>query len=114
MNNHIIEKIDRRPCGCTLTDYAGGRKTYEPCVACGLMRAGYQLSVAGTVLFPWRRRRALLEAGNALAAVATTIAKAANEKAMVDTVCEAIGGQTPDEEIKQDQPEGDHPGQNGD
>ena len=107
---NIIEKIDRKPCGCVLTDYEGGRKTYEPCVACGLFRAGYLLSRAATA-WPWRRRKHMLEAGNALAAVATTIAKAAGQKAMVDTVVDALSA---DEEIIQDQPDGDHPGQTGD
>lgn len=95
----VITNLDRRPCGCTLTDYASGRKTYEPCVACGLMRTGYLLSMAATA-WPWRRRKHMLDAGNCLAAVATTIAKAASQKALVD----AIGGSTPDEEIRQDHP----------
>ncbi len=74
--DHFIKNIERKPCGCTFTDYASGRKTYEPCVSCGLMRAGWLLSKAQR----WfRRGRNLLEAGNCLAAVATTIAKAANQ-----------------------------------
>lgn len=75
-----IRKYDRKPCGCVVTEFEDGRKQYAPCIPCGLMRAGYALAQAGSC-WPWQRRRALLEAGNALAAVATTInAQAARMK----------------------------------
>ena len=79
-----VKNIERKPCGCVLTKFMSGRNTYEPCVSCGLMRAGWMLSKAQR----WfRRGRFLLEAGNALAAVATTIAKAANQaKAVADAL----------------------------
>ena len=71
----MIKKTDRKPCGCTLTEYDNGRKLFAPCIPCGLMRAGHALARAGTW---WHRRQALREAGNALAAVATTINRAAD------------------------------------
>ncbi len=117
MNPHddIIEYLDKRPCGCVMTEYAGGRKTFAPCVACGLMRAGFQLSKAAVALLPWRRRRHLLDAGNALAAVATTIMNTANKKAeVVNVINNTLAQASADDEIKQDQPEGNHPGQTGD
>lgn len=67
-----VKNTKTEPCGCTLTEYVSGRRTYSPCVPCGLMRAGHALAEAAGWRF-WRRRAALLAAGNALAAVATTI-----------------------------------------
>lgn len=87
-----IENIDRKPCGCVLTEFHGGRKLFAPCIPCGLMRAGYALAQAGNTCLPWRRRRALLEAGNALAAVATTIKAAAHQANAVNTAVENILG----------------------
>ncbi len=81
MDPSPIKNIARQPCGCTLTEYMSGRRTFAPCIPCGLMRAGHALAEAA-VCSAWQFRRlraALLEAGNALAAVATTINTAADE-----------------------------------
>lgn len=89
-----ITHLDKKPCGCILTEYADGRKIYAPCVACGLMRTAYELEQAGSVRLPWRRRRHLMAAGNALAAVATAIARQTNKQhATVEVLDKALKDQ---------------------
>jgi hypothetical protein len=70
--------------------------------------------MSATTRFPWRRRRFLLDAGNALCAVATTIARAANQMGAASKAVDEALKNAADEEIREDRPEGSHPGQNGD
>ena len=88
-NDHIVTNLDRRPCGCVLTEYADGRKIYAPCVACGIMRAGWLLTKAATG-WPWARRRHLMDAGNALAAVSTAIRKSGENASTINLVNDAL------------------------
>lgn len=66
------DKIERKPCGCTVTE-KDGKKTFAPCIPCGLLEAG----------------AALQRAGQALAAVATTINRATANATMADAVDKA-------------------------
>lgn len=82
--------LDKKPCGCVTVEYEGGRKIFSPCVPCGLMRVAYELGQAGTVWRSSRRRNHLIMAGNALAAVATTLTRGAKQRDMVDVVERAL------------------------
>lgn len=52
-------EIEVKSCGCEVATYKGGRKVFAPCLPCGLFEVA----------------RALSRAGDALAAVATTVQK---------------------------------------
>jgi len=68
------DKIERKPCGCTVTEKPDGQKVFAPCVPCGLLEVG----------------AALQRAGQALAAVATTINKASANATMANAVNNAM------------------------
>ncbi len=79
--------VERKPCGCTIRTFPNGRKTFAPCIPCGLLQAGHALMKAGNW---WGRKRALRMAGGALAAVATTINNAATQANAVASAVNSI------------------------
>jgi hypothetical protein len=89
-----VPTVNRMKCGCAITQYADGRKLFAPCIPCGLFQAGAALIEAGGW---WKRRKALQRAGQALAAVATTINKAAEEAGHVARAVEGIAEEADDE-----------------
>lgn len=87
--------VNYEACGCSITDYPDGRKMYSPCIPCGLMQAGAELAKAGDSW--WHRKKHLRMAGHALAAVATTINRAAAKANAVNKAVEDIVGEADDE-----------------
>jgi len=67
------DKTERKPCGCTVTEKPDGKKVFAPCVPCGLLEVG----------------AALQRAGQALAAVATSINRANADAVMAQAVNDA-------------------------
>lgn len=77
------DEIERKACGCIISRLADGRNMYSPCLACGLFQCAKALSRAR---FWWGRRKALEDAAQSLAAVATTIQGRQKDKSMMDEV----------------------------
>ncbi len=63
-------KVEHLPCGCITVKNPDGTNLYAPCVPCGLFRTAKALEKAAGW---WGRRKALREASQSLAAVATTV-----------------------------------------
>ena len=45
-----IKNIDRKPCGCVLTEYEDGSQVFAPCVPHGLMRFAQLVQEAASVM----------------------------------------------------------------
>jgi hypothetical protein len=62
--SQLVKSIDRKPCGCSITEYSDGRKLIAPCVPCGLNASAQSLRNAA---------EAMAQGADALSAVALTI-----------------------------------------
>lgn len=72
-----IKNVDRKPCGCVITEYEDGTQMFAPCPPHGLMRVAQSLQ----------------EAASAMGAVATTLMneskKAQQQAGMVEAIKKA-------------------------
>lgn len=95
-----IKNVDRKPCGCVITEFEDGGKEYSPCPPHGLYRVAESLQKASDGFDEDDTAKAaawIKDAGMALAAVASVLQAeqrkamqrsgiaAAVEKAMSDT-----------------------------
>jgi hypothetical protein len=78
--SQIVKNIDRKPCGCAITEYGDGRKLISPCVPCGLNASAQSMREAAS---------ALAQSADALSAVALTI-RSAHQAADADAIQNAV------------------------
>ncbi len=68
--SELVKHVDRKLCGCSITEYSDGRKEIAPCVPCGLFTVSQNLAGAA----------------EALAATATTLRKAGEQATLAAAV----------------------------
>lgn len=71
----LVKNQGTKPCGCSMTEFSDGTRQIAPCMPCGLFASG----------------EAMIQAAQALMAVATTL-KASRDAAMVDNAVRGAAG----------------------